>query len=365
MNKVKVGILGCGNIAPAYVKGSAPFDILDVVACADINAEAADNLAKEYGLRAMSVDEMLADDEIQMVINLTIPAVHAEVSLAIIEAGKHVYGEKPLATVRADGRKVLDAAKAKGVRVGCAPDTFMGGGLQTCRKLIDDGWIGQPVAATAFMMSPGMEMWHPKPHFFFQPGAGPMFDMGPYYLTALVHLFGPATRTSGSTKASYKERVVTSQPRYGERIPVNTPTHVTGLVDFASGPIVTLVMSFDIWSHSMPRIEIYGTEGSLSVPDPNTFGGPVRVRRAGAKEWSDVPLTHSDQVRRGIGAADMAYGIGNGRPHRPSGEMAYHVLDLMQSFEESSDLGQHVTIDSSCERPAALPMGLMAGELDS
>ena len=364
MEKIKVGILGCGNIAPAYVKGSRPFEILDVVACADIDPVAAEKLAQEYGLRAMSVEDLLADDEIQIVINLTIPAVHAAVSLSIIEAGKHVHSEKPLATVRADGRKVLDTAQAKGVRVGCAPDTFMGGGLQTCRKLIDDGWIGDPIAATAFMMGHGMESWHPNPYFFYQPGAGPMFDMGPYYLTSLVHLLGPAVRTTGATKASFSERTVTSQPRYGEKIPVNTPTHVTGLINFASGPIATLIMSFDVWSHSMPRIEIYGSEGSLSVPDPNIFGGPVKVRRAGESEWKEVSLTHSDKVGRGIGVADLAYGIANGRPHRANGNMAYHVLDLMQSFEESSNSGQHINIESTCERPAALPLGLMAGRLD-
>jgi predicted dehydrogenase len=365
MNKVKVGILGCGNIAPAYIKGCRTFEILDVVACADIEPTAADKLAEEYGLRSMSVEQLLADEEIQIVINLTIPAVHAAVSLSIIEAGKHVHSEKPLATVRADGHKVLAAAKAKGVRVGCAPDTFLGGGLQTCRKLIDDGWIGEPVAATAFMLGHGMEMWHPNPYFFYQPGAGPMFDMGPYYLTALVHLLGPAVRTTGATRITFPERVVTSQPRYGERIPVNTPTHVAGLVNFASGPIATLITSFDVWAHSLPRIEIYGSEGSLSVPDPNIFGGPVRVRRAGASDWSDVPLTHSDKVGRGIGVADLAYGIVNGRSHRANGAMAYHVLDLMQSFAESSDSGRHVDITSVCERPLALPLGLPAGQLDN
>jgi len=364
MEKVKVGILGCGNIAPAYVKGCRAFEILEVVACADIEPAAAEKLAQEYGLRVLPVESLLANDEIQIVINLTIPAVHAQVSLSIIEAGKHVYSEKPLATVREDGREVLEAAKARGVRVGCAPDTFLGGGLQTCRKLIDDGWIGKPVAATAFFLSHGMEMWHPNPYFFYQPGAGPMFDMGPYYLTTLVHLLGPATRTAGATKASFAERIVTSQPRQGERIPVNTSTHVTGLINFASGPIATLITSFDVWAHSLPRIEIYGSEGSLSVPDPNIFGGPVKVRRSGDSEWSEVPLTHSDKVGRGIGVADLGYGIVNGRAHRASGDMAYHVLDMMQSFEESSNSGQHIIIESRCERPAALPLGLMAGRLD-
>ena len=364
MEKVKVGIIGCGNISSQYVKGCRKYDILELVACADLDLSRAEALANENNLPARSVEQLLNDPDIQIVINLTPPAAHAEVSLRIIAAGKHVHSEKPLATNRKDGKRVLIAAKEKGVRVGCAPDTFLGGGLQTCRKLVDDGWIGQPVAATAFMMGHGMESWHPNPYFFYQPGAGPMFDMGPYYLTALINLLGPVERLSSITRISFKERVVTSKPRFGERIPVNTPTHVTGLMNFASGPVGTIITSFDVWKANVPFIEVYGSEGTLSVPDPNRFDGSVRVLRAGDKKWYDMPLTHSDEVMRGIGVADLAYSIRSGRAHRANGELAYHVLDLMQAFGESSDRGCHIEIESSCERPAPLPTGLFPRQLD-
>lgn len=364
-SKVKVGIIGCGNIFNAYVKGCRIFPILDLVACADIDPARAEAKAAEHGLKAVSVTDLLADPEIRIVINLTIPAVHAEVSLAAIAAGKNVHSEKPFATVRGDGQRVLAAAKSRGVLAGCAPDTFMGGGLQTCRKLIDDGWIGRPVAATAFMLGHGMEHWHPNPDFFYKVGAGPMFDMGPYYLTALVSLLGPVSRVTGSARITFPERLVTSQPNFGQRVVVETPTHVAGVLDFASGAVGTLITSFDVWSHNLPRLEIYGSEGSLSVPDPNTFGGPVRVRRAGASDWTEMPLTHGyTENSRGIGVADMAYALTYGRGHRASGAMAYHVLDLMQAFLDTSTLGQHITIASTCERPAALPVGLLAGFLD-
>ncbi len=366
MEKIKVGIIGCGNIFNAYVKGCRAFAILDVAACADIDHSRAQAKAEELGVpRACSVKELLADPEVQIVVNLTVPKAHAEVSLAAIAAGKSVHSEKPLAVTRAQGQQILAAAKDKGVLVGCAPDTFLGGGLQTCRKLIDDGWIGQPVAATAFMMGHGPEGWHPNPDFFYQQGAGPMFDVGPYYLTALVNLLGPVKRVTASTHISFPERVATSQARFGQRIKVEVPTHVAGVMDFAAGPVGTIITSFDIWSHNLPRIEIYGSEGSLGVPDPNIFGGPVKVRRAGAEAWSEVPLTHSAEVGRGIGVADMAYALVYGRSHRASGVLAYHVLDLMHAFGEASTAGQHVEIASSCARPAPLPLGLMAGQLDN
>lgn len=366
MSKIQTGIIGCGNIFNAYVKGCRAFPILDLVACADIDAGRAEARAAEHGLKALAVDALLADPDIRIIVNLTVPAAHAEVSLAAIAAGKNVYSEKPLATNRANGARVLAAAQAQGVLVGCAPDTFLGAGLQTCRKLLDDGWIGRPVAATAFMLGHGMEHWHPNSEFFYKPGAGPLFDMGPYYLTALVHLLGPATRVTGSAQISFAERLVTSQPNFGQRIKVETPTHVAGVLDFAAGAVGTLITSFDVWSHNLPRIEIYGSEGSLSVPDPNTFGGPVRVRRAGAQEWSEIPLTHGyAENMRGIGVADMAYALTTGRPHRASGALAYHVLDLMQSFLDASAAGQHIAIQSTCARSAALPVGLMPGQLDA
>jgi predicted dehydrogenase len=366
VRKLRVGIIGCGNIMGAYVRGCRAFEILELVACADLIHEVAVARAVELEIpKALSVADLLADPTIDIVINLTVPKAHAEVSLAAIAAGKHVHSEKPLAVKREDGRRILDAARKNNVRVGCAPDTFLGGGLQTCRRLIDAGKIGEPVAATAFMMSHGPESWHPNPGFFYMNGAGPMFDMGPYYLTALVHLLGPVKRVSGSARISFPERVATSQALYGERIAVEIPTHVAGTLDFAQGSVATLVMSFDVWSHHLPRIEVYGSDGTLSVPDPNTFQGPVFLRPAAEREWQEVALSHSDEVRRGVGVADLAYAIRSGRPHRANGDLAYHVLDLMHAFGDSSDTGRHVQLESICERPAVLPIGLEPGKLDA
>lgn len=361
---VKVGIIGCGNILSQYVKGCRYFQNLDLVAVADIDHSKAAAAAEQYNVRAVSVDELLADPEIEIIVNLTIPKVHAEVNLAAIAAGKHVHTEKPLGVEREEGRKTLEAAQKAGVRVGSAPDTFLGGGLQTCRKLIDDGWIGEPVAATAFMMGRGPESWHPNPDFFYKFGGGPMFDMGPYYLTALVHLMGPIRRIAGATRITFTERIATSEALFGHRIAVEIPTHVTGTLDFVSGAVATMIMSFDIWAHSLPRIEIYGSEGTLSVPDPNTFRGPVKLWTNKDREWREVPLTHSDKVGRGVAVADMAYAIKSGRPHRASGALAYHVLDAMQSFGDASETGQAVTLQSTVEQPAPLPMGLLEGLLD-
>jgi predicted dehydrogenase len=359
-----MGVIGCGTISGIYLETTRHLKILEVLACADLYLERAQARAAAFEVpRACSVEELLADPEIELVINLTVPAAHAEVALAALEAGKHVYNEKPLAISRADARRILDLAAARGLLVGSAPDTFLGGGLQTCRKLIDDGWIGEPVAAVAAMMSRGPERWHPDPAFYYQRGAGPMLDMGPYYLTALVSLLGPVRRVTGSTRITFPERTITSAPRYGETIPVQTPTHIAGVLDFASGVVGTIITSFDVWASSLPRIEIYGTRGSLSVPDPNTFGGPVRVRRAGAQEWSEVPLTHGySENSRGIGVAEMAYALRAGRPHRASGALAYHILDLMLAFEESSEQGCHIEITSACERPAPLPLGVLDEE---
>lgn len=358
---LRVGIIGCGNISSAYVKGCRLFDILEVTAVADINPAVAQAKAAEHGIpHVYTVAELLADPTIDIVINLTIPAVHAEVSLAVIQAGKHVYSEKPLAISRADGRAIIQAAADKGVRVGCAPDTFLGGGLQTCRKLIDDGAIGRPVAATAFMLSHGPESWHPNPTFFYKEGGGPLFDMGPYYITALVHLLGPVQQVAAMARASFPERFAAN----GETIQVDVPTHTAGTMQMHSGAVATMITSFDVWAHNLPRIEIYGSEGSLSVPDPNTFVGPVKIRRANSQQWEDVPLTHSDQVLRGIGVADMAYGLRYGRAHRASGEMAYHVLDVMHTFYDSSTQEKHVTLESSCAQPRPLPVGLSLGQLD-
>ncbi|MEA2514869.1 MAG: hypothetical protein QOJ59_4358 [Thermomicrobiales bacterium] len=352
---VRVGLVGCGYISAIYLENARRFPMLDVVACADVVPERAATRAAEHGVpRACSLDELLANSEIELVLNLTIPAAHAEIALGAVAAGKSVYNEKPLTIELEDGRRLLDLAAAKGVRVGSAPDTFLGGGLQTCRMLIDEGAIGEPVAATASMLCHGHEHWHPDPAFYYQPGGGPLFDMGPYYLTALVSLLGPIRRVTGSARASFEQRTISSEPRAGETIEVKIPTHTAAVLDFATGAIATFVTSFDVWAREN-RIEIYGSEGTLAVPDPNNFGGPVRLRRAGSPEWEDIPLTHDyTDNSRGLGLADMAEGLRDGRPHRASGELALHVLETMHAIHDASRDGRHVELESALERPAPL-----------
>ena len=364
METLNVGIIGTGNIAPAYIKGCAPFDVIKITACADILEDRAQAFAAKHGLVACSVDELLARDDIDIVINLTIPLTHAEVSLQIIEAGKHAYVEKPLAVQRADGEAVIRAAKAAGVRMGCAPDTFLGGGGQTARKAIDDGLIGAPVAATATWLSHGHESWHPNAGFYYLEGGGPMLDMGPYHVTALINLMGPVARVSGSARMTFPERIATSEALMGQRLPVEVNTHVAGTLEFESGAIATVIMSFDVWGHHLPWIEIHGEDGSLSVPDPNRFDGEVSVVKGGTNEWVDIPHTHSTNIGRGAGVADMAYAIQSGRPHRASGDLAFHALDVMLALEESSEQGRHIEIKSTMEQPLAIPAGLPDGVLD-
>lgn len=358
MDKVKVGIIGCGNISQIYLANCTRYENLQVVACADLDVRRAQQRASEFGVPvACDPERLLADPSIEIVINLTIPQAHAAVCLQALEAGKHVYTEKPFTVTREEARLVLDKAKEKGLLVASAPETFMGGGIQTCRKLIDEGQIGEPVAASAFMMGRGHEHWHPDPEFYYKRGGGPMFDMGPYYLTALVSLLGPIARLSGSARASFPERTIGSEPKRGQQITVDVPTHVAGTLEFASGAIGTMVTSFDIFGgHELPRIEIYGSRGTLSVPDPNSFGGPVLLRRAEELQWMDVPITHSyTDNSRGVGVMDMGYAIRTGRAHRASGDMACHVLEAMHGFHDSAAEGRHYVMTSSCERPAPMP----------
>ncbi len=366
METTKVGIIGCGKISGIYFKMmSEVYDIIEVAACADLDMDRAKAKAEEYPTaKPMTVEQLLADPEIEIVVNLTVPGAHADVAMQAVAAGKHVYNEKPLTVTRAEAAELLAAAKAKGVLVGCAPDTFLGGGGQTCRGLIDSGAIGDPIGATAFMMCPGHERWHPDPEFYYEVGGGPMFDMGPYYLTALVNLLGPVKRVTGSTRISFPTRTITSEKKNGKIIDVEVPTHVTGLLEFVSGPIVTIITSFDVQASDLPRIELYGSKATLSVPDPNGFGGTVRVRAAGEKEWTDVELTHEADIQRGTGVADMAYAIRSGRPHRASGELAAHVLDIMHAIHDASDQAKHITLETTCQRPTALPTGLTRGTLD-
>jgi predicted dehydrogenase len=352
-----IGIIGCGHISSRYLTNLQRSEHARVVACADQLPERAAARAAEFGVpRACSIETLLADPEVGIVLNLTTPDAHASVAFAAIEAGKSVYNEKPLAIAREDGWRMLDLARERGVRVGCAPDTFLGGGLQTCRKLIDEGAIGEPVAATAFMLCPGHESWHPAPAFYYQTGGGPLFDMGPYYLTALISLIGPVRRVTGSARITVPTRTITSAPLAGTTIDVEVPTHVAGVLDFAHGAIGTLVTSFDVWASIVPPIEVHGTRGSLLVPDPDTFGGPVRIRRAGETEWTDVPLTHGHTDNaRGLGVVDLVDALATGRPHRASGELAFHVLNIMHAIHEASEQGRHIELGSGVERPEPLP----------
>jgi predicted dehydrogenase len=363
---VQVGLIGCGNISGVYLKNAERLEAIEVVACADLLPERAAARATEYSVpRAVSVTELLADPHIEIVLNLTVPKAHAEVALAALRAGKSVYNEKPLAINRADARRLLDEARQRKLRVGCAPDTFLGGGLQTARRLVDEGAIGTPVAASAFMVCHGHENWHPDPEFHYQIGGGPLLDMGPYYLTALINLLGPVRRACGSARISLPERTIANSPKRARQIRVETPTHIAGVLDFVGGAVATLIMSFDVWHTQLPQLEVYGTTGSLSLPDPNTFAGPLRLRRSDGDTWADVPLLLGyTENSRGLGIADMAHALRTGRPHRASGELAYHVLDVMQALLDSSQLGQHVELASGCVRPAPLPIGLRAGTLD-
>ena len=364
---VKIGVVGCGNICSIYFQTCPKFDILEVAACADLLPERAKAKAEEFSLpKSCTVEELLADPEIEIILNLTIPIAHADVAFKAVDAGKSVYNEKPLTISREDGKELLRRAKEKGVLVGCAPDTFLGAGLQTCRDLIDAGAIGTPVSATANMLCHGHESWHPDPEFYYKVGGGPMFDMGPYYLTALVHLIGPISSVAGQANITFPERTVTSEPKKGTTITVDTPTHISGLLNFANGAVGTIVTSFDVWAANMPLIEVYGTEGSISVPDPNGFGGTVRLWKQSTREWEDVALTRPyDENSRGIGVADMAYALRSGRPHRASGEMAYHVLDVMHALHDSSKERTFIELDSTCAQPAPLVADLPAGVLDS
>ncbi len=362
---VTVGLIGCGNISAAYLRAAPQFPELQLVACADLDLPRAEARAREFGLRPMSVEALLEDKAIEVVLNLTVPQAHVPVGLAAIAHGKHVYGEKPLATSTKEARRLLAAAAKKRLLVGSAPDTFLGGAHQTARRLIDEGAIGKPLSGTAFMMNHGHEHWHPDPAFYYAPGGGPMFDMGPYYLTNLVNLLGPVAEVSGVAIAGFTERQVLSQPRKGEIIKVRTPTHVTGLLTFVSGTVISITTSFDVWVHRHGNMEIYGSEGSLVVPDPNRFGGTVSLAR-GRDPWTDVPLSHgfADGNLRIVGLADFARAIRARRPHRCNGEVAFHVLEVMEAFQESGKARRAVKIKSRCERPAALPRHALLGELN-
>lgn len=364
--KLGIGVIGAGNISAAYFRLAPLFRGIEMRACADINMDAARARAKEFKLRAETVDELLKADDIDIVVNLTIPAVHYDVSKRVLDAGKHVYSEKPFVLSLQEGLDLRKRAEKKGLRIGSAPDTFLGGAHQLARSLVDEGKLGAITGGTCTVMSHGMEHWHPNPDFFFQPGAGPVLDIGPYYVTNLIQLVGPVRRVAALASIPAKERIISSKPRAGERIPVNTPTTIHGLLEFANGAVVTLNTSWDVWAHGHAPMELYGEKGTLYVPDPNFFGGDVAYTKESKPvktlpKWQHpfgVPNEkHSQGMManyRTAGLADMALAIMEGRPHRCSMELALHAVEVMTSLLKSAETGKFVSMQTSCERPAAL-----------
>lgn len=362
---MNIGIIGCGNISTAYLQLAPQFRHLDITACADLDDSAAQAQASRFGCQAMSVEALLADPDIGLIINLTVPRVHAEVSSRILESGKHVYSEKPYVLTVEEGQALRALADRQGLRIGSAPDTFLGAAHQLARQLIDTGQVGTIIGGTCHLMTRGMEHWHPNPDFFYQPGGGPILDMGPYYLTNLVQLIGPVKRLMAMTATPFATRTITSEPRNGETFPVGTPTTVHALLAFHSGAQVTLSISWDVWQNGHECMELYGTDATLHVPDPNFFGGEVRVATRDDEriEELDHPFAtpnyeneQGDTVAnyRGAGLADMVAAIDEGREYRCNDEVALHVVDIMTSVLESGDSGQSVTLKTTCKRPDAL-----------
>ena len=362
MEKVGIGIIGCGNISSAYLTAMKSFPILDIRGIADLNPELAAAKAAEFGVKAVDGAALFADPTVEIIVNLTIPKAHVAIGLQALDAGKHTYSEKPLGITFTEGKKLAEAAAARGLRIGAAPDTFLGGGHQTARAMIDEGLIGQPVGGTATFMCPGHERWHPNPAFYYEVGGGPMLDMGPYYITDLVNLLGPVSQVAGFAVSPRKERIITSEPRNGERIPVEVATHVAGVMAFANGAVVQIGMSFDVAGHKHVPIEVYGTEGTLIVPDPNRFEGPVQyLKKGGTFESHSVTAPYADGNFRSLGVADMAHAIRSNRPHRANGSLALHVLEVMEAFQTASDTGRTVAITTQTERPDALSTSLVDG----
>jgi predicted dehydrogenase len=351
---VGIGLIGAGNISTEYLRNLTAFPDLRVLAVGDLRAEAARARADEYEVPTSGgPDIVLGHPEIELVVDLTIPAAHGDVATAAIDAGKHVWNEKPLALDRVAALGLLERASEAGLRVGCAPDTFLGEGLQAARRLLDDGAIGQPLTAVALMQSPGPDAWHPNPAFLFEEGAGPLFDIGPYYLTALVQLLGPIDRAAAFGGIARSERVVGSGALAGTTFAVRTPSHVSGLVRFAAGPSAQVFFSFDAAAFRF-ALEVTGTDGTLILPDPNTFGGDICIRRPGSQTEELVAATTA-RTTRGTGVLEMARAIREGRPHRADGALGFHVLDVMTALRRSVDEPALVAIESSVGRAERRP----------
>lgn len=352
---VGIGVIGAGNISEQYLDNLTRFPDLRVLAVGDLNPEAARSRAEQHGIPAHgSPEAVLTNPEVEIVVNLTIPAAHADVDLAAIAAGKHVWSEKPLTLDIAAGREVLERAAAAGVRIGCAPDTFLGAGLQSARRAIERGEIGAPLTALTLFQVPGPESWHPNPAFLYQRGGGPLFDMGPYYLTTLVEAFGSIARVAAVGSRAVDERTVGQGPLAGDRFAVEVPTHVSLLAQFEGGGSATAILSFEAQRPRAGFVEITGLDGVLRLPDPNRFDGDLRLFRAGDEDWESLPST-GPANGRGMGVLDMARSIRAGVAHRASGELALHVLEVMAAVDESARTGEFVTLTSRAPRTEPLP----------
>lgn len=369
MTTLGVGIIGCGNISTTYLRLSPLFRGFEILAVADIATEAAEARAAEFGVRAETVDDLLAAEDIDLVVNLTIPDAHFDVTRRILEAGKHAYSEKPFVLSLDDGKTLAALAQDRGLRLGSAPDTFLGGAHQAARAVIDAGEVGRITSGTCHVLSKGMEHWHPNPDFFFVQGGGPILDLGPYYITNLIQLIGPVGAVTAMTGAATDRRTITNGPRSGETVPVETPTTIHGLMQFESGAIVTLGASWDVFAHGHDNMELYGSAGALRVPDPNFFAGEVKIADTDGK-WQPrpadehpfyVPNEDHDQGPmanyRCAGLADMAQAIGEGREHRCNAEVALHAVDVMTGLLRAGETRSWVEMTTSCERPAALSAG--------
>jgi predicted dehydrogenase len=354
---LRVGVVGCGVISHHYAQNAAAFDTFEIVACADLDTAAAERFVESFAVQAMSVDELIAAPDVDVVLNLTPPNAHVSVTGQALRAGKHVYSEKPLAPTAAAAQKLVAEAARRGLRIACAPDIFLGSAYQAGRALLDDGAIGEPLSVSAAMLVGGQSTWHPNPDIFFADGAGPLLDMGPYYLTAIVAMLGPVTRVAGLAATRVAERQIEIGPRAGERFTAETPTHTSATLELVGGVTANLVASFEAPGQYVCDLVIHGTHGVLSLPDPNAFDGPVRLR-GGRQGWSEVQFeTRGERDARGIGLHDLAEAIASRRPHRASGELACHVVDVARTILAAAKKGKTLDVSTTVERPAAMPVG--------